>query len=362
MRAIVAVALGAGAVLTVIACDIGLNLGDLTGGHAGDSGTPGSVEILATGQPQGVVVDDSFIYWADLGGSIQKLAKDALDAGPTLVADATSPTLVTISPTADRVCWLSSIITVQKDSGTTVNGATCLELSDGGTSIVMKATAGLTLTGVTGSGFTVDVCTANSPSPRVVDCYQNDCVIGNTAQCIATVGADGGDDPCSALAMGPGGSELYWADSHGTVFLGATMGTSGQACTMPDGGTPVASTGGGAATSLAVDGVNVYWTTASAVMFAPSLQSGSVPAGATLYAPGAATLGRLAIDDSNVYWIDRNSILTCPKSGCVQGVPTTVASGQDGPAYLAVDGDGGYVYWTNTGDTGSGTLNRALKP
>ena len=61
-------------------------------------------------------------------------------------------------------------------------------------------------------------------------------------------------------------------------------------------------------------------------------------------------LSGLALYDGNVYWtqgVADGSVFRCPTSGC-GGAPTTVATHQGDPSFVAVDDSG--VYWVNSGD------------
>jgi len=58
----------------------------------------------------------------------------------------------------------------------------------------------------------------------------------------------------------------------------------------------------------------------------------------------------------SVYWTDygAGTILKADRGGGV----TTLATGQNNPGHLVVDGTG--VYWTNYGDSGSSSTNGSV--
>jgi sugar lactone lactonase YvrE len=67
-------------------------------------------------------------------------------------------------------------------------------------------------------------------------------------------------------------------------------------------------------------------------------------------APGGGSLA-IATRGGIVYWVSGDAVMAVPTAG---GTPKTLASGQAGPDYIAVDDTN--VYWTNV--RGNGTIMR----
>lgn len=147
----------------------------------------------------------------------------------------------------------------------------------------------------------------------------------------------------NATSVATDGVDLYWFGSNG-IFK-----------QYLSGGTPVslaAATPAGA-DAIAVDASNVYWLDASG---GSSLLS--VPIGGGQVSTMASNLGGtqnfvwgLALDSQRIYWSATSSIGALPIGG---GTATTLASSQNVPNGIASDGTN--VYWVNHGD---GTIMRA---
>jgi len=105
---------------------------------------------------------------------------------------------------------------------------------------------------------------------------------------------------------------------------------------------------GQSASSIAVDGANVYWTNWSAdlvgaVMRAPL--SGGIP---QTIASGQTVPHAITVDAHNVYWANDGNLMRVPMAG---GSPEALVSNQTSINGIAVDGTN--VYWTNWAPNGA---------
>ena len=159
-------------------------------------------------------------------------------------------------------------------------------------------------------------------------------------------------------------SFVYWTEyAQGTTGLGSVKRIS------ISGGTPTTLTSGiSSPWGITVDGTNVYWTdllSSGAIM---QINKSSVNAAGTTLTNGVAWPVGIVVDATNVYWTENPS-----NGGAVKKVPigggtvTTLATSLSSPEYLAVDATSVYYTEYGTEDTSnnviaaSGSLKKVLK-
>jgi hypothetical protein len=128
------------------------------------------------------------------------------------------------------------------------------------------------------------------------------------------------------------GGTYWWTASYGGDINNATAASGCGTESVTIGASP---------------GTHLYWADSGlgAIMELPP--AGGAPA---QLAGGQNGPAYVVVNGGTVYWADTvtGAIMAVSASG---GTPTVLAGGQNGPAYLAVDN--GFVYWA---DTGSGTI------
>lgn len=271
------------------------------------SGCNDAPTVLASGQlsPGGIAADGSRVYWTNAGtsaasmdGTVMACAAGGCNGGPTVLASGqAAPDGIAVF--AGTVYWTDG-----GEEGVTGAG-----------SVMQCAAAGCKLqpTALAPAQTSPSGIAANATGVYWVGGFPS-----NTVQACALGGCN--NQP-TQLGMGPGvpGSQGLALDAT-TVFWGgigpilkcAVSGCNGQ-------GSVVSPMPGPPTTSLATNGVSVYWT-----------------------GIGAA------------------AVVKCPVGGCAQSQPTTVIAGPGGAelqAYaLAVDAT--HVYWANMS---AGTIVEAPK-
>jgi sugar lactone lactonase YvrE len=175
-----------------------------------------------------------------------------------------------------------------------------------------------------------------------VDYFSGAVMSGPKSGGAATTLASGEPSPYR-IAAGP--TRVYW--SSFAPELRSVGKTGGSVATTPSGGQP---------RTIATDATHVYWTDWQASTLMSAALDGS---GNELLASFPTSPDGLAVDDANVYVaLTGGEIVAVPREG---GAYQTIATGQDTPAIVAIDG--ACVYWTNQaqGVSGAGSVMRAPK-
>jgi hypothetical protein len=301
-------------------------------GGRGTGGTTGSATgtglfVLASGQPRptALAVDDTNVYWSNFGGPARaSIMKVPVSGGsPTLVSGASSPAGIAVY--GGNLYW-----------------------------------AGMNPSGTAGSVFTTPV--AGGPVTELATGFMNDPIAIGPTGVYGTGPVDAGVTIVSVGLAGGTGSEVVPAGvlqqsfaSYG-IALDATSvywTSFADPCVVMKaplaGGTPtVLAKVSGSGSAIAVDESRVYWITSASVYSLPT--AGGDP---TVLAPSGGT--GLAIDASNVYFTNHGFPGIVAKVPLAGGAVKVLASGQTGPAAVAVDATS--VYWINDGDVeGNGAI------
>lgn len=301
---------------------------------------PIAIQSLA-GQPGGVAVDDSGVYFGlnPLGGStseVVRVAKDGSGAQP-LIVNRSNVSAVAIDDTF--VYWI--------EVNGAVNGRILKAPKDGSSSVPQTVATGLAVTAsaqlviqspnAIWSAFGVDdgSGTGTLVGGGVYSCALTGC--GATPQVI------GSFEGVSGVAVSP--PSVFFGRDGGTFDCPLT------GCLAAPVQVPGATA---AAVQLASDSAAITWTTSTEVV--RYAVSGNT---VTTLATGLTDLHAVVTDATNVYFtsVSGGSVYSCALAGC-GATPTMMASGLASPAYLAEDATAIYV---SSGSGTSGSISRIAK-
>jgi hypothetical protein len=297
-------------------------------GTAVDGGTcsNGPCRVIATGQPfpRAVAVDSTSIYWVNEGTEPKDevdgaLMKASLDGGAPVVLAADQPFALSIAVDDVNVYWVS------QDGA---NGAKVQKVPlQGGTPVVL-ATGVLDASGlaVDGSnvyyqflagGFIMAVPIAGG-TPVTLNTLGGSPVIDSTSLYFATT------DRNAALTGVAGNHLLVSMPRAGGALTVLTSSSDAQL---------------GQVTSLAVGSTNLYWGDNDK----QTIETLPVHGGtrSTLATKQQTPFG-MAVDAVNLYWSTASAVMELPLAG---GTPRAIATGQDNPWGIAIDAT--TVYWAD---------------
>jgi hypothetical protein len=120
--------------------------------------------------------------------------------------------------------------------------------------------------------------------------------------------------------------------------------------------------------AIASDSTRVYWTefgtdsthTDGKLRVCPL--GGCPDAGPIDYATGESNPQSIAIDGQNVYWTTAGGLQWCPLAGCPGGTPGTPNLLAAAEAPYGLTTAGGYVYWVEQGTIHNATVHRMAGP
>jgi hypothetical protein len=158
-----------------------------------------------------------------------------------------------------------------------------------------------------------------------------------------------GNAPC-ATGLAVDADDAYW----GTVAPVLLMKCTKSGCANSP--TTLTSVTTGPITQVAVDADSVYFNDGNPIGLGKILKCAKAgcPTGATVLADGLDSPSSVATDGVSIYWAERNSntsgpgrVRKCAVGGC-SNAPTDIATGLSTPVSIAVDDR--YVYWVEAGD------------
>ena len=283
----------------------------------------GSATVVATGMtPWAITVDDTAVYWSDLGLQTVSSIPIAGGSATTLAHNLSNATFLQHDTT--NLYW-----------GLTADVIAKIPL-DGGTPVPLQTSNNTILTALAIDGANVyhteDYTVAGDCSVAVVP------KAGGTRVVLASGGS--WNHP---TGLSVGGGMVFWGVTSPGAILAVPV-TGGTTTTLVSSVMPGA---------IVADATNVYWVDPTAGVMKVA-QSGGTPVTLATVHDGFA----IAVDDANVYWSTRlyNTPSTIYKVPIAGGTPVTVASAADMVNAIAVDATS--IYWT---ENRTGAVRKAAK-
>jgi hypothetical protein len=274
---------------------------------------PATVIASLTATPQAIAVDDTYVYWTDNAGAVNRCAVAGCTTKQTLATNQANPNGIVVDGTS--VYWV-----------TMGDLASFPAFADGGIHKANKDGGGPT-TMATNEPFVIDLRLDGTTLY-----FTNNVLDGGAIKTCSTSGCGTGPTRLvtSAQPRGPSfdGTNVYWGDSSGKVLAADKIA----------GGTPqILSSGAQSTLCTATDGTNLYWAQftnpGNVVRRAPG-------GGITNLATNQAYPEWVAVADGTIYW---KTGATIKVADATTGANQRVLYTGTGPQFFFVSPNA--VYW-----------------
>jgi outer membrane protein assembly factor BamB len=290
----------------------------------GDGGPPTPFTLIPGASPTALAIDDTNLYWADFGAA-QVFEAPKSGGSPVMLWSST-----TTQPRAIAVDQTNVYVVASGDYQGTPSEITAVPIEGTSAPLPLASSPDL-LAGPVVAG------------PSLLYWVDEDVESVLKTGGTATSAVPG----VAAVALAVDASNLYWSAADG-IYRQPFSGGSDQLLGVPADPEPTTPTGY-AATAIALDGTNVYYTLNNVAGSVGYIPIGGGPA--TVLASGRpASLDAVAVDDRNVYWVEgdgtiqQGAIAAVPKAG---GQVAVLVSGLSDPTSVVVDSTG--VYYQSAG-------------